>query len=667
MWKRIGILGFSLLVGLLIFVSGGQMNANADNLDNYVTGEKGLAAPTEITEDGVGKVDADSDLYSGQGYVLTYNWGIKDGQPIKLGDTVTVQLPQTATYDNFITDPITVSLSGSDKSAGTMLLNPNNSQQMIITFNDNLAGTNTGRQGTIRIHVHGNKSGGTGGGSSASLVRKNGWPLPYGYDANGNPQRLVWQIVVNPDNKNLGDVTLTDQIGPYLKFYDIFDSDYPLSATTDAGSEDVSPDDIKASVSGSTMVIKLKNVTKQIDILYYTKIDSNYFTNFKWGNFSNSLALSSTSGGGDSTTTPGVADGVPANESVVKNYSWGATANINGWYLGGFQLTKTASDAQSKTLSGATYNLQKKSDAGDWEDYQTGLITNAEGVLKDPSLEPGTYRLIETAAPDGYLVNKTVSPKDAVDSPDGFTITAGETNPIHVLTQSDSPNGATLVKTDPSGKPVSGATYQLVTGTAEGADNDVVQGGLVTNSNGQVTVSHLAPGLYYFEETQAPKGYKKNTNPVQVTIKNTDTTVQSVSQSDEKIDSSSNSSNNSSNTSNSNSSDNSSDSNNSDSSDSTSNSSNSNTSSTSTSSTKAKRTTVANVASSNSSSNTPRNGGTAAGTTANTASKTAKHHTNGNSYLPRTNGQRSLLAMLVGFLILGLSLAASQWRRTHAK
>ncbi|MCT4488879.1 LPXTG cell wall anchor domain-containing protein [Levilactobacillus parabrevis] len=72
--------------------------------------------------------------------------------------------------------------------------------------------------------------------------------------------------------------------------------------------------------------------------------------------------------------------------------------------------------------------------------------------------------------------------------------------------------------------------------------------------------------------------------------------------------------------------------------------------------------------SSNSSSTTPSNGGTAAGTTANTVSKTAKHHTNSsNSYLPRTNGQRSLLAMLIGFLILGLSLAASQWRRTHAK
>ncbi|WP_125546151.1 Ig-like domain-containing protein [Levilactobacillus lindianensis] len=275
MWKKIGVLGFSLLVGLLILMGVGQVRANAAELSgDDLTGS--VTKPASITESGVtDPISIDTDLLSSQDYMLEYDWGIKDQKAISSGDYVKVQLPKTAVYDNFMTKPIDVMLSGSDKPVGTMTLDPDNDKQMIITFNNVLENTNTGRKGTISIHVHGTESSGSGaGGTSASLIRKNGWPITkYDVDKDGNPQYVVWQIVVNPDSKNLGNVTLTDQIGPHMTFYQNADDvDDSRNLTAKVDDDDLPSDDVETTASGSTVVIKLKNVTHKVDILYYGKL-----------------------------------------------------------------------------------------------------------------------------------------------------------------------------------------------------------------------------------------------------------------------------------------------------------------------------------------------------------------------------------------------------------
>lgn len=688
MWKKLSFWILGLMIGLLVLMSGGWLTARAADLNDHVTGS--VTKPAEITEDGVtNPIDSGADLMAGQGYVLTYNWGIEDGQTINAGDTVTVTLPNTADYSNFLAVPTDVQLRGSDKPAGSMLPNPDNAHQLIITFNGNLSNTDTGRTGTIRVHVQGNKtnSSGSGGGSGVDLIRKNGWPLKYDYDENGYPTHIVWQITLNPDNKNLGDVTLTDQIGPYMNFHQAQQDTDPYKITTDP----VLPaGDFSATGSGSTLVMKLKDVTKKVDIFYYTDIDPQYFLTHQQGNFSNSVGLVSASGGGDTTTDPGAPDGVPATQNIFKNYSWGASATIDGWYLGGFELTKTDADQSTTKLAGTVYTLQRESSKGNWSDYQTGLVTNAQGILRDISLEVGNYQLIETTAPNGYLVDGT---------PIDLTISAEDGTTVHELTQSDQPNGATLTKTDEKTKaPVPDATYRLVkskgTGTeATPDDTAVVKDHLVTNAQGQVTVSKLAPGTYYFEETQAPDGYQLNSEPVAVTITAQDKSVQSVKQSDQPTEDSSSSSSSSSSTSSSTSSSDGKSSSSSSSSDvsssvpatSHSKSSSSTTDNTqsgtkpdtsSTKTTNASSTTtktqhqvVANVGTSSSSASTaPRHTGNAAGTTAtDRASHAATSRTAQQRALPRTNGQRSLWALLIGFLILGLSLAGWRWHQSRLK
>ncbi|PAK68447.1 prealbumin-like fold domain-containing protein, partial [Staphylococcus haemolyticus] len=66
---------------------------------------------------------------------------------------------------------------------------------------------------------------------------------------------------------------------------------------------------------------------------------------------------------------------------------------------------------------------------------------------------------------------------------------------------------------------LSGAVFDLY--RHQGPVSTIIKTGLITDSNGLITVDNLQPGDYYFVETKAPTGYQLDNNaqyPVTVTL-----------------------------------------------------------------------------------------------------------------------------------------------------
>ena len=135
------------------------------------------------------------------------------------------------------------------------------------------------------------------------------------------------------------------------------------------------------------------------------------------------------------------------------------------------------------------------------------ITTNATGTATLENLEFGDYFLVETNAPNGYELNR--EPVYFTVNQEGFEV---NTNTIKVTVPNTRMKGTVvLTKTnseDPT-IPVQGATYGLYK-----SNGTLVQEGLITNRNGQITVFELEWGSYYFLETERAQGYEINNDKV---------------------------------------------------------------------------------------------------------------------------------------------------------
>ncbi|PBQ23548.1 hypothetical protein CNR29_05800 [Levilactobacillus brevis] len=645
MWKKLGLGGLGLVLAFLILFSGQLPAAKAaTNITDQTTG---LNAPSKIEEqtgDNVWtEIALDSKLEEGQNYRLTYTWSIADDVMVTDGDTASVTLPTTAAH-GYVGFPVKTKTLPT--TVGNFELQNDKSSAGTITFNNKLASTNVGRSGEMTFQVTGTGDSTNDNSGSTPIITKNGWVTNYNSD--GIPEKVTWNIAFNSENKDLGTVTLTDDIGGNQTYVG------PVSAT-DAAEKTVTP---TVTVNGSEVTMVFKNVTSEISLTYPVSVDTANLAGLTQGNFSNYVGLNATSGDSGNASSGGSGTTTGTTGDAQKNVQWGGSATVDGSYIGSATLTKTDATDTAKTLSGAVYTLQKKNSVGVFEDYQTGLTTDSNGQIKAIGLETGDYQFVETKAPSGYLINQ---------NPVQFSIATSDLEANHAVTQSDQKNSVILTKTDAtSGEVLAGASYNLLNN-----DGSLYQGPLSTDSNGQITVSNLAPGTYKFLEDTAPNGYAVNTDPVSFTVTGNETEPITVGQTDvtNGAVTSSSSSNSSASISSS----------------SVSSTSSSEPISGSSSSSSESRSVANSSTSSKSvakiSSTTPSEraallqSGLAADalSSTSTSSSSATRSTrtapqkrrSTNRSLPQTNEEQSLFVMLIGLGLFGISLSIWQWRRAH--
>lgn len=161
----------------------------------------------------------------------------------------------------------------------------------------------------------------------------------------------------------------------------------------------------------------------------------------------------------------------------------------SGVISNGGSVTITKTDENGKVLSGATFQLISSSNVS-----SNTMTTGADGKVTFKNVAAGIYTVKEVSPPPGYIAREA----------NVVSVNSGQTTSITVK-NTRAKGSVKVVKTNESGQKLSGATFQLKSGSS------VIQT-LTTNANGEALFTNIPTGNYELIETVAPVGYRIDDN-----------------------------------------------------------------------------------------------------------------------------------------------------------
>jgi uncharacterized surface anchored protein len=197
-------------------------------------------------------------------------------------------------------------------------------------------------------------------------------------------------------------------------------------------------------------------------------------------------------------------DTTPKYVTIISTTRTAVVTIQNKKLVGNLQVVKK--DEAGKVLAGATFQVF------DANNQLVGTITtNAQGIATLNNLPYGTYKLVETKAPNGYVLDQT---------PQYVTVSKDNPNGVASITVTNKKEVTTgdleVIKTDEAGKRLAGAEFDVFD------SNNQLVGKVTTNANGVASLSNLPFGTYKLVETKAPAGYELDSTPHSVTVSKTD-------------------------------------------------------------------------------------------------------------------------------------------------
>ncbi len=209
-------------------------------------------------------------------------------------------------------------------------------------------------------------------------------------------------------------------------------------------------------------------------------------------------------------------DKKPIEFTIVKSQKKAVTVTATNHLIkGGVTLTKT-DDTDGTALAGAVFKIVDAND--EKKVIRENVKTGADGKVTVKDLEPGTYKFVETAAPEHYVLRA---------EPIEFTIDRSQKETLLVKAENAlKPGDVELTKVDDiDGTALEGAVFKIVDANDE---KKVIRENIKTGADGKAIATGLRPGDYKFIEVTAPKYYDKNTNPIKFTITESQTTSATV-------------------------------------------------------------------------------------------------------------------------------------------